>query len=444
MSSLVKARIEKLNLTFKKLQPASRVRRWESIGKFWKYVSGSPDAEDLRIINKTSNSLIDQNNKQININHMFENRINNISNYILTMMHSLDLLASRTLTGFDIINLVFNIDELIRQLEFIEEAIDLARRNIPSSRIISIAEMEAVQNFLTENGLETVLVENVLDIASAYIIYNKDTIIYILKVPRVKKAEFTMNYIEPVISNKTRIYLTSNYYLNGPTLYSIKSLCSKYRDIYICPTSKLEPMAECIQQIIRGGTAQCPMERVYTSNIVKRVDDSNLIINDANIQLASNCSTQQRELKGSFLIQFSSCMLKLNGEEYANNNIEIPVKPFIPTTGVKVNSTVIINRIPLEYLQELHLKQREHIKHLNLTTENLHWNIHLFGWLSFGGISTVSIVLIIIFAVWVTKSFIPSRTTVVISKNETPNDGTNPGNVATMNKFPDIPFIPQE
>lgn len=437
MSSLVKTKIVKLNLTFKKLQP-SRVRRWESLGKFWKYISGSPDAEDLRIINKTSNSLIDQNDKQININHIFENRINNISNYILTMMHSMDSLTSRTLTGFDIVNFLFNIDELIKQLEYIEEAIDLARRNIPSSRIISLAELEAVQQFLVHQGLETTLVENVLDIASAYIIYNKDTIVYILKVPRVKNAEYTLNYVESVISNNTRIFLTSHYYLNGPTLYSTKSPCPKYRDIHICPTSQLEPATECIQQIMKGETAQCPMEKVYKGNIIRKVDDGSIFINNADIQLASNCSNQQRELKGSFLIQFSSCMLKLNGEEYSNSNIEIPVKPFIPTIGVKVNSTVIINRIPLEYLQELHLEQRKHIKHLNLTTENLHWNIHLFGWLSFGGISTVSVLLIAIFAVYIIKSLIPQRTTLVISEDANPKDEMK------RSKFPDIPFIPQE
>ncbi|XP_062557727.1 uncharacterized protein LOC134222581 [Armigeres subalbatus] len=91
------------------------------------------------------------------------------------------------------------IDELnFQMLEYIEEAIDLARRNIPSSRIISLAELEAVQQFLVHQGLETTLVENVLDIASAYIIYNKDTIVYILKVPRVKNAEYTLNYVESI------------------------------------------------------------------------------------------------------------------------------------------------------------------------------------------------------------------------------------------------------
>lgn len=326
------------------------------------------------------------------------------------MFNDYNSLASETLTGFDSVNLLFNIDELIKQLEYVEEAIDLARQNIPSSRIISHLEMEAAQQFLANNGLEATIVENVLDIASAYIVYNKDIIIYILKVPKIKNVEYTLNFMESVIStNRTRIYLTSNYYLSGPTLYSTKEPCSKYRNIYICPSSLLEPMAECVQQIIKGATAQCPTERVYSNNIVRRIDDGSVFVNNADVILASNCSNQQRELKGAFLIQFSSCMLKLNGEE-------IPAKSFVPTTGVKVNSTFTINRIPLEYLQELHTEQRQHIHHLNLTTENLHWNVHLFGWLSFGGISTISIFLAVTLILWITKSFIPQRSTLVISK----------------------------
>lgn len=137
--------------------------------------------------------------------------------------------------------------------------------------------------------------------------------------------------------------------------------------------------------------------------------------------------------------------------------MEIPAKSFMPTTGVKVNSTITINRIPLEYLQELHTEQRQHIHHLNLTTENLHWNVHLFGWLSIGGISTISIFLVVIIILWITKSFIPQRSTVVISReapredeenpastSSTSRPSNNPRNASTTSRFPNIPFIPQE
>lgn len=165
--------------------------------------------------------------------------------------------------------------------------------------------------------------ENVLDIAGAYLIYNKETIIYALKVPRSKNAAYTMNFIEPVISNKPRVYLNSNHFLSGPALYILKEPCSKYRNVYICNSSQLEPLAEYIQQILEGESAQCPTERIYTSNIIRRIDDGNIFINDGEVMLASNCSSHQRELKGSFFIQFSSCMLKLNGEEYTNSIVKI-------------------------------------------------------------------------------------------------------------------------
>lgn len=53
-----------------KLKPMKRARqkRWDIIGKGWKWLAGNPDADDLRIINSTFNSLIDQSNEQIKIN----------------------------------------------------------------------------------------------------------------------------------------------------------------------------------------------------------------------------------------------------------------------------------------------------------------------------------------------------------------------------------------
>ncbi|XP_058465476.1 uncharacterized protein LOC131439016 [Malaya genurostris] len=270
-------------------------------------------------------------------------------------LRNFDVTAKETRTYFDSLNLLFNIDELIKHLEYIEEAIDLARQSIPSSRLISYQEMKTAKQILLRSGLETTIVENVLDISSAYVMYSKETIIYILKIPKIKNAEYTMNFVESIISNQTRIHLTSTYYLNGPIVYSTKSQCPKYKHIYICPSSQLEPVVECVQQIIKGENAQCPTERVYNSKTIRKINEGNILVNDANVVLTSNCSNHQRELKGTFLIQFSSCMLKLDGEEFSNSNLEISAKSFIPTTGVKKISTGTSKLLDGYHLAAYHL-----------------------------------------------------------------------------------------
>ncbi|XP_058064546.1 uncharacterized protein LOC131214181, partial [Anopheles bellator] len=163
-------------------------------------------------INSSMNSLIDQNDKQIRINSALETRLKNATKAINSILD----FHNKTTEGFESINLIFHLDELTQQVEIIEEAITLARRNIPSSRIISPDEITLAQEFLKNSGLATNLIDDILDISTAYVLFGKDEIIYTLKVPRIKNAEYTFSYIEPVISNSHRIHLTSTYYLKGP------------------------------------------------------------------------------------------------------------------------------------------------------------------------------------------------------------------------------------
>lgn len=397
LSVIIQTKVSKLEQTFYKLKPFTRAKRWDKLGSFWKYISGSPDAEDLRIINSTSNRLINENDRQIRINHIFENRINNITEKVNNITSTLNKTILKDEKDFRTVGLLFCLDELTRQLEDLQEAIVLAQHNIPSSRIINAEETTRIHHLLEGNGLIT----GALDFASAYVILSKESIAYILKVPRIKDAEYDLNFIEPVISNDSRISISTHYYLQGPSSFALKTLCETSRNRYICASSQLEPISSCIRQLMRGEPATCPMERTYTKGIIKRVDDSNVIINDAEVSLTSNCSLNSRKLKGSFLVQFSNCTLFINDEMYSNINKETQLAAFIPTTGLKVNSTIVTNKFPIEYLQKLHLEQRGHIDHINLRTDNIQWKLKLIGWTSFGLGSTSSIVLIVALSLWI-------------------------------------------
>lgn len=403
LSNILKIKLHRLRSIISRVRPANRNRRWETLGKAWKYISGSPDAEDLKIINATTNALIDQNDRQIRINIAIEDRLKNITEKLNSLIKYQDNITTETLDGFDSINIIFNLDELINQLEIIEEAITLARRNIPGSRIISSRELITARQFLSHDGLEQNNMDSILDIASVYIIYSKDMIIYTLKIPRIKNVIYRLNFIEPVVQNNTKIQLHANFYLDGPKPYLSQTPCSKTKDLFICSSSQIEPMTECIEQLITGKPAYCNVERTYGKNFIKRVDDANIVVNAADLLMSSNCSAQERKLQGSFLIQFQQCTLKLDEEEYANRNYDVQPQSFIPTTGLKVTPVKFINRLPLELLQEQHLEHRDNIAHLNLTTDNIHWKINLFGWLSFGTFSTLTIIIIIVIIIGVLK-----------------------------------------
>lgn len=148
-------------------------------------------------------------------------------------------------------------------------------------------------------------------------------------------------------------------------------------------------------EINQGNSA---IEKGYGQNHTKRINEVNIIINDGNTTLSSNCLNDSRMLVGSFLIQVSNCSVYMNGEEYVNLDTTLPTQSFSPTTGLKVNVTKIIDRIPLEYLQTF--QHRETLQKLNLTTENIQVR------LSFGSISTTTIVFIGVIFVWLFRGTI--------------------------------------
>lgn len=448
LNPIIKTKIEKLSLTFKKIRTSERrVKRWDTLGKGWKYISGSPDADDIRLVNATINTIINQENNQMKINSGLDTRIRNITYVINALISKNNNLSSELSEGFSSVNLLFNIDELTQQIETIGEAITLARWNIPSSRLISLTELTAAQDFLRTQGLDVATAESVLEIARAYIITTKGSIKYVLRVPKLTNEIYTLYQIEPVISNGTRIQMNSHYYLNGTTSFSTRSMCEQRVEQFICHSSQLEPPPKCIQKLMSGSSANCPVEKVYGRNIIKRINDATIIINEASIVLKSNCSMHNSKLEGSFLIQFSNCAINLGGDQFTNINMEIPGKTFIPTTGLKVNVTNIIDRIPLEYLQELHMANRDHIQHLNLTNESIHTKIRLLHWISFGSISVTTLAAIGITLGYIVKTLVTRKTTITIQhgyQETTQETGKNSLKTATYHGDHLIPQVEPE
>lgn len=403
LGPLINLKVRKLVETHSKLKPdmSKRKKRWETLGSAWKYISGSPDAEDLRILNRTTNSLIDQNNEQIKINRHFEKRINNMSTSLSVIVSGI---SNEIIDRMNSVNLIFNIDELTKHLETIEEAIALARANIPSSRLITAQELQLARDFITDFHLGLDSPNDILDIASAYILHNAQQIIYVLKIPKIKAVNYKLYYVEPVISNGSRIHIQANYLIKGIRSYTVQSPCPRLKNLYICSSSKLKLADQCITKLISGNSADCPIEKAYGHNHIKRIDEVNIFINDGNTTLSSNCLEESRALVGSFLIQVSNCSVYMDGEEYVNLDTIVPIKSFLPTTGLKVNATKIIDRIPLEYLQRFHLEHRETLQKLNLTTENIQGRLEIFKWLSFGSFSTMTMLSIGVILAWIFRA----------------------------------------
>ena len=76
LTQIIRYKIQKMYNSLFSIEPRNhRSRRWDALGTAWKFIAGTPDAQDLQIINTTLNNLIDQNNKQFEINDKINHRI---------------------------------------------------------------------------------------------------------------------------------------------------------------------------------------------------------------------------------------------------------------------------------------------------------------------------------------------------------------------------------
>ncbi|XP_055641503.1 uncharacterized protein LOC129778561 [Toxorhynchites rutilus septentrionalis] len=158
----------KLYETFLKLKPfIKRQKRWDTIGTVWKWVAGNPDADDLRIINATLNSLITQNNKQVMINQAISNRIQEVTDLANQMLLMEKQKAKNHSIEINHLMILSNLDSLQDQIETLEEAILMAKHGIPSSKLLSMRDFNTIATFLGDHDIFVTSFEELLSQSTA-------------------------------------------------------------------------------------------------------------------------------------------------------------------------------------------------------------------------------------------------------------------------------------
>lgn len=396
---LIQIKNYKLYQTFMKIRPfIIRQKRWDTIGTVWKWIAGSPDAEDLRMINASINSLIYQNNKQVLINEAIDKRIQevtDITNQVLkienerTKNHSIEINQLIVLS---------NLDSLQNQVETLEEAILMAKHGIPSSKILSMKDFTKISTFLQTHDIQITSFEELLSQCQAQVMLNNTHIIYMLKVPQVSIITFEYDYIDSIIKSMKRISLNKNYILRNTThVYEMSQPCEEQNNYFLCEAHQLQYANDCVYKLTTGKHSNCTFEKVYSGGLIKRINDGTVLINDAIVEISSNCTNSSQTLNGSFLMQFTQCNLHINGELYSNYEYTIPGRAYYPTTGLRANEIQIIDAPPAEYLKNLTIEHREKLQTLNLQNHSLNWKLNLFG--SFG-LSTVVLITSSIAVFW--------------------------------------------
>ena len=112
-STLIIEEFNQIDNVLKTLISTRRTKRWDSLGSAWKFVAGSPDANDLRIINSTINGLIQNNNAQVKINRELNQQM---KEFVFQTTQAISLYKSGALENHSI-NIFLNLKYLHEKLK---------------------------------------------------------------------------------------------------------------------------------------------------------------------------------------------------------------------------------------------------------------------------------------------------------------------------------------
>lgn len=378
--------------TYLKLIPHEhRIKRWDSIGKVIKWIAGTPDADDLKLINKTMDELTTSNNQQVLFNTALNSKINHL-NQITNELLQLDFKSKQQhVIELNLLTIISNIDVIQHQLEVLEDAIILAKKGIPSSQIFSMKDFLKIKAFLKQQQIPVTSFENLLTKASTQIAINDTHVIYMLKIPQLSTEVFSYEFINPLIQDEKQIHIQSNYIIINKThVYEAIKQCEEESEYYICEPDLMKLSSQCINNLIRLQHANCTYEKAYNIGIIKRINEATILLNNVNVTLQTNCTNNTQHLEGSYLIHFEQCEIYLDNDHYINMAMEIPKRMFRPTTGIIAIEDHIIDIPPPEVLANLTMIHRSMLQHVYLQNNSLRWKLHTFGSISFLTLSLIA------------------------------------------------------
>lgn len=391
ISELVLKRNKDLFNTFYQIKPmkSRRVRRYDKIGTAFKWIAGTPDADDLRIINRTLNELIDGNNQQLQINNKINDRIQDITSTVNQMIQRNGVQNQILLKEIDALTLLAYMDSTYNILRDIEDTILKSRLSLANSKLLTLKEILAIETIINEQGIKTQFPEDALNFIESKVAIKQDMLLYILRIPKIKANSEVIQIIPVIINNTIITEIPTHIIKHGHDIFSTErpnEFIQRYPFI-----KQLEN--ECTESLFFSKKSHCSVHMVHHGFIKMISDDKILISGIETVTLSSNCGPDNRTLHGNFLISFSNCTVWINNKTFSNTETTVHAPEILGAfPGLYINRT-IIQQHNLSYIGNQTIVNRKQIDHIKF--KQYKTNIWLFSFL--GGItSTTSITIIIV------------------------------------------------
>ncbi|XP_058820500.1 uncharacterized protein LOC131682778 [Topomyia yanbarensis] len=386
---LSKHKIRELYSNFVQIKPAShqRHRRMDAIGTMWKWIAGSPDAEDSRIIYSNLNQLINENNHQVKINNQIDKRISALTNTINQIIDKQQI-NQIVLDELDVITTIINIDTLNKIITSIQEAMLFSRIHVTSNGILTSQEIHLIKDIINNQGVQLNIPEEALNFVTPKLVMNENTLLYILHVPELEKEKSTIIRIYPLNKNGTVIKSYPQFLIKQAKRLFTTSKPEEYVQLqsYI-----REFNDSCIHPLIMGTEPLCLMETKNETTALLISNNKMLITNAQNNELQSDCGPHNGNLSGNLVISFSNCTIAFMGHHFTSKE-KITENETILGAFHNLNiKSELSKNYDVEKIEKATLINRNKLDEISLRHET-DWK---WKWSLLGGTSLTSVLLFI-------------------------------------------------
>ena len=376
--SLAEHKINELHANFQQIQPTThnRNKRWDKIGTAFKWLAGTPDAEDLRIINSSLNQLIDENNQQIKVNEQINKRLIKLTNAVNQIIEGAH--DNRLFNEIEAIKTIINVNLLNNIIENIQDAILGTKIGLPSSKILSIEELQNIRQLLTTQDISINLLDEVLKYVVPKVIVKEDHLLYLLEIPQMEPDISSVLSINPLINNGQVIVKLPKYIVKSKNKLFVTSAPTKYVQQF---DDLLEFNDSCIQPIIIGKSSHCKVKETEET-MIKMVSNNKILVSNAKGELLhTNCGPDDRKLQGNILITFENCTIEVNDTKFISGEMTSKVHQF---QGALYNLQMDLQREKqLTTISPFVMQNRRMMKEIALKQ----YNHQIFLWSMFGGLT---------------------------------------------------------
>ncbi|XP_055619096.1 uncharacterized protein LOC129764238 [Toxorhynchites rutilus septentrionalis] len=311
--------LEKTKLAKDKLRSLlpHRIKRglMNALGTAIKLITGNPDNDDLIVMHQSlgilktqGDKLVNNQMKQIQINELFQNKLNNITDSI-SKIESKITKEYNTVQGIktdlEFVNLIWNMDKIISILEDIEEQVEFSRVGLINKNILSLEEKQLILDRLKTQTIKLNYLDEIFQYTSASVGISNNQAVILIKTPILDKKTYDLLEIHTLRVNNSRIDTNINLVTKyGNTVYYQPTECD------ICDGNNLIE-DDCIYKILTHQTPKCSFVKSKQTTQIKEVKQGIILIDTTEIVEVKDSCGDSRMVSDATIIETENCTVKI-------------------------------------------------------------------------------------------------------------------------------------